>query len=310
MAIEWKGVFPAVTTKFTEDDSLDRDWTGRNIKAQLNAGARGIIVSGSLGEASTLSHDEKVELVSISVGATGDAIPTVCGIAERTTKDACRMAERVAQAGARGIMLLPPMLYTSDARETMTYLRTVAKATDLPIMIYNNPVAYNVDVTPDMFAELAGEPKFQAIKESSNDLRRITDIKNTTGNRYQIFTGVDDIALEALMLGGAGWVAGLVCAFPKETVAIYNLAKAGRYEEAVQIYRWFMPLLHLDVSTKLVQNIKLAETLVGLGTERVRAPRLPLTGAERERVVAIIQRGIATRPVDLVEEGLALTAVA
>ena len=267
-----------------------------NLEAQIDAGVNGVIVSGSLGEASTLNHDDKEELVSGAVATSAGRIPVICGVGERTTADACRMAEAAAGAGAEGLMLLPPMLYTSDPRETITFLRTVARATDLPIMLYNNPVAYNVDVTPEMFVELADEPKFEAMKESSDDVRRITDIKNLLGDRYHIFTGVDNIALEALMLGAGGWVAGLVCAFPKETVAIYNLAKAGNYSDAVEIYRWFMPLLHLDVNTKLVQNIKLAETMVDLGTERVRPPRLPLVGEERSRVIATIEHALATRP--------------
>ncbi|GIV57731.1 MAG: hypothetical protein KatS3mg042_0644 [Rhodothermaceae bacterium] len=193
-------------------------------------------------------------------------------------------------------MLLPPMLYRSDRRETITFLRTVAAATDRPIMLYNNPVAYGVDVTPEMFAELADEPRFVAIKESSDDVRRITDIVNRVGDRYRIFCGVDDIALEALLLGADGWVAGLVCAFPEETVALYELARAGRLAEARALYRWFMPLLHLDVSTKLVQNIKLAEAMVGLGTEHVRPPRLPLEGEERARIREIIAAALAKRP--------------
>jgi 1-pyrroline-4-hydroxy-2-carboxylate deaminase len=296
MRIEWAGVFPAVTTKFDETYAIDQEWMAANLEAQIAAGVNGVITSGSLGESSTLDQDEKEALVTQAVATAAGRIPVLCGVAERTTADACRMAERAAKAGASGMMLLPPMLYTSDERETITYLRTVASATDLPIMLYNNPIAYNVDVTPDMFAELADEPKFEAMKESSDDVRRITDIKNLVGDRYKIFTGVDNIALEALMLGASGWVAGLVCAFPVETVAIYNLAKEGRYNEAVEIYRWFMPLLHLDVSTKLVQNIKLAETMVGLGTERVRPPRLPLAGEERQRVITTIEHALETRP--------------
>lgn len=296
MPIDWRGVFPAVTTKFRDDLSLDDTWNRRHISAQIEAGAHGIIVSGSLGEASTLSSDEKIELVKLAVSESNGRVPVVCGVAERSTADACRFVERVQAAGAEGIMLLPPMLYVSDRRETVTYMKTVARASELPIMIYNNPVSYKVDISPEGFEELADEPRFEAIKESSDDLRRITDIKNRVGDRYRIFCGVDDIALEALVLGAAGWVAGLVCAFPRETVVIYELVKAGRIEEALTIYRWFMPLLHLDVSTKLVQNIKLAEVHTGLGTETVRPPRLPLVGAERERVETIIRTALASRP--------------
>lgn len=304
MKFNWEGVFPAVTTKFDSNLRIDAHWTKVNTEAQLAAGVHGVVVSGSLGEASTLSMEEKGQLVRLMTELVDGRVPVVCGVAQRTTADACRMAELAATQGADGLMLLPPMLYTSDRRETLTFLREVAGATDLPIMLYNNPVAYNVDLTPEMLAELANEPKFEAVKESSDDVRRITDIVNLVGERYRIFTGVDNIALEALMLGAVGWIAGLVDAFPRETVAIYNLAKAGQYAEAVEIYRWFMPLLHLDVSTKLVQNIKLAEAMVGIGTETVRPPRLPLAGEERERVQKTIETALAKRPEALVSKAL------
>lgn len=198
--------------------------------------------------------------------------------------------------GADGFMVLPPMRYQSDRRETLAYLRAIASASEKPIMLYNNPVAYRIDLTPDLFSDLAAEHKFVAIKESSENIRRITDILNLLGDRYRIFIGVDDLALESLLLGASGWVAGLVCAFPRETVVLYKLVKAGRMEDALKIYRWFMPLLHLDASVKFVQNIKLAETLSGEGTEFVRSPRLPLTGEERTRVAAIVEQALKTRP--------------
>jgi dihydrodipicolinate synthase/N-acetylneuraminate lyase len=289
-------VFPAVTTKFAEDLSLDEGWNRRHIRAQLEAGVDGIILSGSLGEASTLSSRDKVELIRMAADEVGGAVPVLCGVAERSTDDACRFVEDAAAAGADGFMLLPPMLYKSDPRETVTYLLTVAGVTARPIMLYNNPVSYGVDVTPEMLEDLADEPRFVAIKESSDDVRRVTDILNRVGDRYRIFCGVDNIALEAMVLGAVGWVAGLVCAFPRETVAIYKLVEAGRIQQAVAIYRWFMPLLHLDVSTKLVQNIKLAEAKTGLGTEVVRPPRLPLAGEERARVEAIVDAALASRP--------------
>ena len=223
-------------------------------------------------------------------------IPVLACVAENTTANACDFVEKGAKNGADGFMLLPPMHYASDRRETLQYLRTIAVASQLPIMIYNNPVAYGVDVTPEMFVELAEEPKFVAIKESSADIRRVTDIINLVGDRYRMFCGVDDIAFESLLLGADGWLAGLVDAFPKETVAIYELATSGRIEEARDIYRWFMPMLHLDVSTKLVQNIKLVEALVGVGNDRVRPPRLPLAGEERARVEKIVKDALATRP--------------
>jgi 4-hydroxy-tetrahydrodipicolinate synthase len=217
-------------------------------------------------------------------------------VAETSTSKACEYAQQADKLGVDGFMVLPAIPYPSDKRETITHYRTVAKATDRPIMIYNNPVAYKVDITPEMFAEMADEPKFVAIKESSDNIRRLTDIINLTGNRYQIFCGVDDLALESLMLGANGWLAGLVCAFPRETIVLYELIKAGRIQEALAIYRWFMPLLHLDVSNKFVQNIKLVEQLVGVGSELVRPPRLTLVGEERAKVEQIVKTALATRP--------------
>ncbi len=296
MAAPWAGVFPAVTTKLKADYSLDEDAMRTHYAWQIESGVHGLVVCGSLGESSTLSHDEKLTVLQCALDASAGRVPVLCGIAERATQDATRFAQRAAAVGANGFMVLPPLLYKSDARETMAYLRAVAAATDLPLMIYNNPVAYGVDVTPEMFAELADEPKFVAIKESSDDVRRLTDIINLVGDRYQLFCGVDNIALEALLLGADGWLAGLVCAFPEETVAIYHLAKAGHVKEAVELYRWFMPLLHLDVNAKLVQNIKLAEAMVGVSTEHVRPPRMPLVGEERAQVKAIIEAGLAKRP--------------
>ncbi len=300
--MSWSGVFPAVTTKFHADESLNVRAMESHIKRQLAAGVDGIIVLGSLGENATLSFDEKIEVVKLAASITQGKVPLLSTVAETTTKGACRFAEAAAAAGAQGFMLLHGMLYPSDPRETMTHFRAVAKATDRDIMLYNNPMAYRVDVTPEMFAELADESRFVAIKESSDDVRRVTDIRNLVGDRYRLFTGVDDLALESLMLGADGWVAGLVCAFPEETVALYKLAKAGRIAEALPIYRWFMPLLHLDVNTKFVQNIKLAEAMAGpagseaAAAETVRAPRLILAGDERAKVEAIIRRALETRP--------------
>lgn len=296
MIDRWAGVFPAVTTKFNDDLSLDHDAMSRHFEAQLEAGVHGIVVTGTLGENASLTAEEKLEILTTAVSVSAGRVPVLAGVAETTTSTACRVVERAARAGADGFMVLPGMLYASDRRETIRHFRTVASASDRPIMIYNNPVSYKVDVTPEMFEELADEPAFVAIKESSDDVRRITDIINRVGDRYQIFTGVDDLAFESLLLGAVGWVAGLVVAFPAETVAIYDLLRAGRVEEARAIYRWFMPLLHLDVSTKLVQNIKLAEVLASGGSEYVRPPRLPLDGEERERVVDVIQRALALRP--------------
>ena len=296
MSIDWRGVFPAVTTKFNASLQLDEDAMINHLKFQLDAGVHGVIVLGTLGENSVLSREEKLAVVRLAVSVCKGKVPVVATVAENTTQAAAEFAAQAQEAGADGLMVLPGMLYVSDSRETMAHYRTVADASDLPIMIYNNPVSYRVDITPEMFAELADEPKFEAIKESSDDVRRLTDIINLTGDRYRIFSGVDDLAMESLMLGAVGWVAGLVCAFPRETVVIYELVQQGRIEEARAIYRWFMPLLHLDVNTKLVQNIKLAEAMVGVGSEYVRAPRLILDGEEREQVIAIIEAGLANRP--------------
>lgn len=295
MAHLWTGVFPAVTTKFNADESLDIAGTVNHIKWQLECGADGIIVCGSLGEASTLTADEKITILKAAKEVAGNK-PVLLTVAEDSTRAAAALAQAAHAAGADGIMLLPAMRYVSDERETINHYQRVADASPLPIMIYNNPIAYGVNITPEMYVEMAKEPKYVAIKESSGDIRTLTNVINAVGNRYAIFSGVDDLALESIVMGADGWVAGLVVAFPKETVAIYKLAKAGRLEEARAIYRWFAPLLHLDVSMKLVQNLKLCEAMVGVGTEHVRAPRLPLAGAERERVAAVVKAGLASRP--------------
>ncbi|MTI30089.1 dihydrodipicolinate synthase family protein, partial [Xanthovirga aplysinae] len=292
------------TTKFFEDGSIDFPVFERNIEAQIDAGVDGIVISGTLGEGSSLSCEEKIDLVRSAKMVSNGRVPVIVCVAESNTKTAVSFVKAVKDAGVDGLMVLPPMRYQSDDRETVHYLQTIADATDLPIMLYNNPVAYKVLITIDMFKELAKDPKFQAIKESTDDIRTLTDLKNELGDRYKILSGVDDLAMESLVMGADGWVAGLVCAFPKETVAIYRLVKEGRIEEARAIYRWFFPLLHLDVSTKLVQNIKLAEVATGLGTEPVREPRLPLVGEERERVLRIIEEGLANRPI-LPELGVA-----
>ena len=263
----------------------------------MEAGVNGVIIGGSLGEASTLELAEKETLVRHAVERVAHRIPVLLNIAEGSTREAVRQAELARQWGARGLMLLPPMRYRSDHRETVSFFKTVAAATDLPVMIYNNPVDYKIDVTPDMFEELIELPNIEAVKESTRDVTNITRLINRFGARIKILCGVDTIAMEELLMGADGWVGGLVGAFPAETVAIYRLVKAGRLEEALEIHRWFLPLLELDIHPKLVQYIKLAEVATGLGTEYVRAPRLPLTGGERERVLAVIRKGIASRPV-------------
>lgn len=296
MQTDWKGVFPAVTTQFTEDDSVDVEATVRHCEALIDGGCHGLVMLGTLGEGTSLDRSEKLILLEGVREAFAGRVPVLTGVAEYTTAGARGMAEAAAELGLDGLMVLPAMVYTSDRRETLAHYRTIARATDLPIMVYNNPVSYGVDITPEMFAELADEESLVAIKESSDDVRRVTDIANAVGDRYTIFCGVDDLALEAILMGAEGWVAGLVNAFPRETVAIWKLATSGRLEEARAIYRWFAPLLHLDTDVKLVQYIKLAVAEVGLGSETVRPPRLPLEGAEREHVLEIIRTAIATRP--------------
>ncbi len=296
MSINWTGVFPALTTKFTENDSLDLPMFGTNLDAQVAAGINGAIIGGSLGEASTLELNEKEVLVKYAVERIGKKVPVVMGIAEGSTREAVRQAGLAAKWGAKGLMLLPPMRYRSDHRETVTYFKTVASSTDLPILVYNNPVDYKIEVTLSMFEELIALPNIQAVKESTRDVSNVSRMISAFGDRIKILCGVDTIATEELLMGADGWIGGLVCAFPEETVAIYKLVKAGRIAEALEIHRWFLPLLELDIHAKLVQNIKLAESLVGLGTEYVRAPRLPLAGAEREHVLSVINTALAVRP--------------
>ena len=296
MAIDWKGVFPAITTKFTADDQLDLPLFEKNLNAQLAAGVDGIILGGTLGEASVLSTSEKETLVTFTVDKVAGRVPVVLNIAEGSTREALQQAALAKTWGAQGLMLLPPMRYKTDHRETVTYFSTIASETDLPIMIYNNPVDYKTDVTPDMFEELMVCKNIQAIKESTRDVTNVTRLINRFGDRYKILCGVDTLAMEEMLLGAHGWVAGLVCAFPRETVAIYRLVKAGHIAEATAIYRWFMPLLELDIHPKLVQYIKLAETQAGIGSETVRPPRLTLAGEERARVLKVINEGIASRP--------------
>lgn len=296
MNIEWKGVFPALLTPFTQDDQLDIPLFEKNLQAQLDAGVSGVIIGGSLGEASTITSDEKEKLAKAAVNYVKGRIPVLMNIAECTTKDAVAQAKLAENWGATGLMLLPPMGYKSDERETVTYFKAVAQATHLPIMIYNNPVDYKIETTLDMFEELIALPNIQSVKESTRDVTNVSRMKNRFGDRIKILCGVDTLAMEELCLGADGWVAGLVDAFPAETVAIYKLVKAGKIEEAAKIYRWFMPVLELDIHPKLVQYIKLAAMQTGIGSEYVRAPRLKLEGTERQNVLQIIDKAISNRP--------------
>ncbi len=293
----WHGVYPALTTKFTKNGKLDLKLFAKNVNAQIEAGVDGLILGGSLGEASTLLHSEKMELLAVSLDLAKGNIPVIVNIAEQSTADAVKVVQDAQRRGADGLMLLPPMRYKSTEKETLDFFIAVATGCDLPILIYNNPVDYKIEVTIPMFEVLLRYPTIQAVKESTRDVSNTTRLINAFGEeRLKILCGVDTIAMESLVMGAHGWVAGLVCAFPKETVAIYRLVKAGRIAEARTIYRWFMPLLELDISPQLVQNIKLAEAMVGLGSEWVRAPRQPLEGKERRRVVEIIEKGLKDRP--------------
>lgn len=297
MPFEWKGVMPALTTPMTVSDEMNLDLFQQQVDRQIRAGASGVIIGGSLGEASVITADEKEQMVKAAQSVAGGKIPVILNIAEGNTAVAIQQIQSAEKWGADGFMILPPMRYRSDDRETVNYFSTLTKATSLPVMIYNNPVDYKINVTLDMFEELAACSNIGAIKESTRDITNVTRLINRFGDRFSILCGVDTLALEELVTGAKGWVAGLVCAFPEETMAIYALVKAGRIQEALPIYRWFMPLLELDIHPKLVQYIKLAGQLSGYGTEWVRAPRLVLEGEERASVSRIIQHALENRPV-------------
>jgi 4-hydroxy-tetrahydrodipicolinate synthase len=297
MKVNWKGVFPAITTQFRQDQSLDLAATAKHLEAMIQAGIHGVVFLGTVGENTALEYEEKLTILREMKGVVRGRIPMLTGVAEYTTALACRFAREAEKISLDGLMVLPCMVYKSDERETLAHYRTVAKATGMPVMVYNNPVSYGVDIVPEAFARLADEPNLVAIKESSEDVRRITDLRNMVGNRYLLFGGVDDLVLESIMLGAEGWISGLVNAFPDENRALWDLAIAGKWEQARELYRWYTPLLHLDTKVKLVQYIKLAMQETGLGSEMVRTPRLPIEGAEREEILGIIRKAIACRPV-------------
>ena len=296
MKIKWRGVFPAVTTQLKKDQSLDLEATARHVEALIDSGVAGLVMLGSLGENQALAPEEKRRVIELTVQHVHGRVPVLSGVAENSTAAAIRYVRDGEKAGLDGFMLMPAMVYKGDPRETLAHFRTVAKTTGLPIMIYNNPISYGNDITPEMFAELAAVKNFVALKESSGNVRRITDLHNVVGNRFAIFTGVDDLVLESAILGIDGWVAGTGIAFPVENQKLWDLTRANRWEEARKLYRWFTPLLHLDTHVKFVQYIKLAVQECGLGAEWVRAPRLPLAGKERVEVLKIIHRGIESRP--------------
>jgi len=298
----WQGVFPAVSTQLRQDQSLDLEATARHVEALIASGVSGLIMCGSLGENQTLEPDEKRRVVQMAVRQAAGRLPVLSGVAESSTAAACRYVADCEQLGAAGFMVMPAMSYKAEGREALQYFRTVGSATRLPWMLYNNPISYAVDVTPEMFVELADVPNLAAIKESSGNPRRITELRIAVGDRYALFTGVDDLILESSILGIDGWVAGTGIAFPRENQHFWELTRAGRWDEARRMYRWFSPLLKLDVHPKFVQYIKLCLQEVGLGSEWVRSPRLPLVGAERESVLKIIRHGVANRP-NLSERG-------
>ena len=296
MKVEWDGIFPAVTTKFTANDELDLEMFKTNITAQIDAGVSGIVLGGTLGEASTLQQEEKSTLIKETVKISNGRVPVIMNVAENSTRNALNAVKQAEKDGADGFMLLPPMRYKATDHETVEYFKTIANSTKLPIMLYNNPVDYKIEITLEMFEQLLECENINAVKETTRDISNVTRMLNRFGDRFKILTGVDTLGLESLLMGAHGWVAGLVCAYPRETVAIYRLVKAGRIKEALEIQRWFLPLLELDITPQLVQNIKMAEVATGIGTENVRAPRLPLIGEERERVQSILDKGMSTRP--------------
>lgn len=297
MTMEWKGVMPAITTCFDEKLEIDHDFTARHVSWLVDNGCTGIVCNGSLGEGGALSIDEKRALWKTCVDAVGSRVPIVAAIASMTSSDACSQAAEAEAAGCRGLMVLPPYVYRGDWREMKHHVDEVVRATSLSCMLYNNPVAYGTDFLPEQIAELAEElPNLHAVKESSTDVRRVTAIRAACGDRLAIFVGVDDCIVEGINAGATGWIAGLVSAFPKESVDLFNYALAGEAEKAREIYEWFLPLLRLDTVPKFVQLIKLVQECVGWGNTRVRPPRLELVGAELDETNRIIDEALATRP--------------
>ena len=296
LQVDWQGVYPAVPTQFNEDFSLDIKETQKHVEALLSEGIHGLVMLGTIGENCSLSLDEKIQVLKATDEVNKGSVPLINGIAEFTTAGACETAVAAANAGVDGFMVMPAMVYNSDRRETVNHFKTVASATDLPIMCYNNPPVYKVDITPEMFEDLAEVDNIVCIKEAAGDTRRITDLFNKFKDRYIIFSGLDDVALESILLGCTGWISGLVDAFPRENGLMWDAATSGNWDKALEIYRWYMPMLHFDSHPKLVQYIKLASAEMGYGTETVRAPRLPLIGEQREEALRIIRESVATRP--------------
>jgi len=292
----WSGVLPAVTTQFHEDLSLDLHATQASFAALVRDGVHGLVLLGTVGENNSLAAEEKRAVLRAAVETVGGKVPLIAGVCELTTANAVAFARDAGRIGVDGLMVLPAMVYVPTRAELEYHLRTVARATALPILLYDNPPAYRVEIDLQTLARLADEPNIVALKESAPDSRRFTDIINAFGDRYVLFAGLDDFVFEGLSLGARGWVSGLTNAFPKESLELYEALRAGNLERARLLYRWFMPLLHLDSAHDLVQSIKLAEALMGRGSERVRPPRLPLQGERRAAVTALVERARTTRP--------------
>lgn len=296
MQVDWHGVFPAATTQFAPDLSIDVGETQRVQDALIKDGVHGLIIMGTVGENNSLLPDEKRDVLRAAVEAVNKRVPVIAGVAELDTNRAITFARDAEKLGADGLMLLPAMVYVPVEEELVAHFRAVSEATSLPIMLYNNPPAYRVSIGIEALKRLSDRPNIVCIKESAPDTRRFTDLYNAVGDRYVLLAGLDDVALEGLVLGARGWVSGLTNAFPKESLALYEATIAGDLETARAIYRWFMPLLHLDAEHDLVQSIKLSEQIMGRGSERVRPPRYPLTGARRAQVIAMVEQAAATRP--------------
>ena len=296
MQVDWRGVFPAATTQFAPDLSIDLSETQRVQDALVRDGVHGLIIMGTVGENNSLEPEEKRTVLRAAVEAVNKRVPIIAGVSEFDTKRAIAFARDAEQLGANGLMLLPAMVYVPAEAELVAHFRAVSEATALPIMLYNNPPAYRVSVGVEALKQLSDRPNIVCVKESAPDTRRFTDLFNALGDRYVLFAGLDDVALEGLVLGARGWVSGLTNAFPKESLALYEATVRGDLETARAIYRWFMPLLHLDAEHDLVQSIKLAEQIMGRGSERVRPPRYILTGARRAEVTAMVEQAAATRP--------------
>ena len=296
LQVDWQGVYPAVPTQFNEDFSLDIKGTQKHVEALLSEGIHGLVMLGTIGENCSLSLDEKIQVLKATDEVNKGSVPLLNGIAEYTTAGACETAVAAAKSGVDGFMVMPAMVYNSDRRETVNHFKTLASATDLPVMCYNNPPVYKVDITPEMFEDLAEVENIVCIKEAAGDTRRITDLFNKFKDRYIIFSGLDDVALESILLGCTGWISGLVDAFPRENGLMWDAATSGNWDKALEIYRWYMPMLHFDSHPKLVQYVKLASAEMGYGTEIVRPPRLPLIGEQREEALKIIRESAATRP--------------